>query len=187
MTYPPSWLAAVLAVLLMAVPAFADDDRDYYDDDRDYYEDERDYYDDRDHYDGRDYRDEGDARFGVHIGPDSFGLYFDKDDYDRYGRGSRFGLHFDGFGGGIFFELEGDRRYRRGHWYCPRSHCRGRGHGGRGYGRGRPGRGRHRSYDCHPVFKRGFRRGREVLIRARMCYDRAGYAYIVPGSRRVVR
>jgi len=174
MKHPLPWLAALFAAVLMATPAAADHHRGYYEDD------------------------EEDVQFGLHIGPDSFGLYFDQEDYDEYGRsGPRFGLRLDDRGAGIFFE-DGDRgyrdrRYQRGHWYCPRRYCEGGdGHWGRGYGRGRGrghhrGRGRHASYGCHPIFKRGYRRGRDVLIRARMCYDRDGNAYIEPGSRRVVR
>lgn len=217
MRHPLPWLAALFAAFLMTAPAVAqdeyDDPEDYESSEEGEVPDEGDVPDVGEDYgegeeygeggepgeegygpegEGEEYEDLGegpDGEFGVHIGPDSFGLYIDQGDYDRYGRrGGGFGLSIggDGVGLGIFFEGEGGR-YRRGHWYCPRSHCRGRGHWGRGYGRRRQPIGRHAHWDCHPVFKRGYRRGHEVLIRARMCYDRDGFAYIEPGSRRVVR
>ena len=41
---------------------------------------------------------------------------------------------------------------------------------------------------CFPVTKYGYSDyGRQVLIKATMCYDRFGKTYVVPGSRRIVR
>ena len=41
---------------------------------------------------------------------------------------------------------------------------------------------------CFPVTKYGYNDyGRQVLIKATMCYDRFGKSYVVPGSRRIVR
>ncbi len=111
----------------------------------------------------RDRRDNVDV--GIYIGSDSFGLYLSRDEYrkrDRYRkrryRDRRWAYDYQ-------------HRYpRAGHWYTGRDYAR--------YHRGRR---------CHPVFKRGYHRGRPALFRAKACYDRRGNYYIKRGSRRLVR
>jgi hypothetical protein len=49
-------------------------------------------------------------------------------------------------------------------------------------------RARWNARECFPVTKYGYNDwGRQVLIRATMCYDRFGKTYVVPGSRKVIR
>jgi len=96
-------------------------------------------------------------RAGIHIGPNSFGIYLDHGARERW-RGK-----------------PPARWQRYGDWYADPNHYRP-------YNRARWTRN-----DCFPVSRWAYdRRGRDVRIVARMCYRRDGSVFEVPGSQRVV-
>jgi len=117
----------------------------------------------------------GTTRAGIHIGPDSFGVFVTAREHRawRADRGHR-KFRRDGRKArrghrrarrGIAYE----RLYpREGHWYLARSRTAFR----RGHG-------------CYVVFKRGYHDGYRAVIRGRMCYGPGG-TYVVRGSRRAV-
>ncbi|MBI1238846.1 MAG: hypothetical protein GC199_05835 [Alphaproteobacteria bacterium] len=110
-----------------------------------------------------------DGRFGIYLGPDSFGLYLEgrdrpwEHDHRRY-RHYRYDDYYRR-------DYRG-RDYAYGHWYAePRYFDYDR----RGH--------YYRARGCHPVTKRGWYHGRRAVIEGRMCYDRHGNPYIVDRSR----